>query len=627
MYDDGSNQNVGPTPPPEFNQYPESASTTGKAMLFNYWLKRHWKLLLIIIIAVLVVAQTVYQIVYPSSRFIPGTKVDGANIGGLKYAEAAKKLDEAYGKLPLEIYFGKNDAPFQTPTMSEVGIGVQNEERLQAISYPFYLRFVPGSIWWASSLSEPGEIKYVYDKNKIISYTLSKVGENCSIDPINATLKLGNGQTQLQLVPSKPGGVCDINELQGALEKVQPTTEKKNQVRVSINDTPAPITDDIARALAEKLNNRMRNPMPMAVDASTSDIPGRVVLGWLDFIADVPEDPQDINTNRQANLKFAVNKKRAEDYLNLNIAAKLIKKPGITYVSTIDFTEISRVTGASGRMIDMDRTVKSVEDYVNNRVQQATSATMVVGPKTEYKRSYNPTSVGFSALLAQYDIDNEGTYSAAFTELSGVAYPRSAQYRGNERMPAAGIHSLYLAYTNVMEEYAGNSRPVDRISGSIESAECFKLMLQRFDEGCRKGFYDHFRFATVNSYGNKLGLTNTSFSGEDTLTSANDLHKVILGLYKNEIAREEGGQKIISTSRQSLNNDGIPKGIDQTSVAHVIGEGNGVYNDTALVTGSKYGAFALTVMSSGEGTSWEKIAGLAKKIMDLKAVKVPKDAR
>lgn len=595
------------------------------ALQINYWLKQHWRLLLLCIAAVLILANVVFQIVYPSSRLVPGTKVDGVDLGGMKVSEAADKLDKRYGDdIKLDIYFGDNDAAFQSPKMSEVGIGVDNEARLAEITYPFYLRFIPTSIFWAPALSEAGDIEYVYDKDKIASYTTSKVGDDCNVAPQNASLKLID--SQLQLVPSATGGKCDITEFQQALAEVKPVPGGDNKIRIAIDPTPAPVTDDMARDLAAKLNARMANAMPISVDASTDSIPGRVVLGWLDFTAIVPEKAIDNSANQSAGLKFSINQKRMEDYLNQGIAAKLIKKPGTSKVSTLDFKETSRVNGADGRGVDLAKTSQSVEDYINNKVQKATGATVVVGPTVIYTRNYTPTSNGFSALLAQYAQDNPGTYSMAFTELSGVTYPRSATYRGDARMPAAGVHSLYIAYTNVMQEAAGISRPVDIIAGDKKASECFNDMLRNFDSACRTGFYNFFGHATLTSGARQLGLTNTVFAGEDTVTSANDLHKVMIGLYKNQVARAEGGQKILNAIRSNNADEGIPAGVGNVQIGHVIGESETVRNDTAIMFGTNYGAYALTVMTK-DANSWDVISGLTKKIQALKAVKVPKDAR
>lgn len=593
------------------------------SLQLNYWLKQHWKLLLLIILALLLLGQVIYQIVYPSSRLIPGTKVDGVAVGGMKVSDAAKKLDTAYSGLKLHIYFGKNEAAFQTPTMGEVGIGVDNNARLAALDYPFYLRMIPGSIWWAPSLSKPGEVSYTYDKNKIASYTQSKVGSDCSIPPQNASLKLI--ETKLQLVPSASGGNCDITQFQQTLATVQPDSNKQNNVRIAIDETAAPVTDDMARDLAAKLNARLAVQMPITVDSATDTIPGRVVLSWLDFKADVPEQSIDNSANESASLKYSVSSKRMQDYLNQGIAAKLIKKPGVNKVSTLDFTETSRVNGANGRGLDMTKAVASVENYIANKSTNAVAATTVIGPTTVYTRSYSPTSQGFSAMLSQYAQDNPGTYGLAFTELSGVAKPRSASYRGDARMASGGIHALYLGYTNVMEQFAGTIRPVDIISGNSNAIECFKDMFQKFDQDCTKGFYDYFGFAKLTARAAGIGLTNTVFAGENTVTSANDLQKLLVGLYKNQIARNEGGQKILSTIQSVRANDGIPAGSGPGQVSHVVGETDTVHNDTAIVYSNDHGAYALTVLS--DGSSWDKIAGLSKKITALKAVKIPPSAK
>lgn len=615
-----------PVPAPRSPQTPPPpVHMTGNAMVADHWFKMHWKLLALILVALMVLAQVIFQIVYPSSRVVSGMHVDGLDIGGKSFDEAAKVLDDAYGGSELNIYFGDNDAAFQKPKMRDVGIGVANAERLKPISYPFYLRVIPGSIWWAHNLASTGEMQYTYDKNKIINYTLSKVGEDCSIPPKNASLKLV--ESQLQLVPSVAGGTCDLNDFQQTLAEVKPDPVKENRVNIAIDETPAPVTDDMARDLAAKLNSRMAVQMPMTVDNATDNIPGRIVLSWLDFTAIVPDRKIDNTGNEQASLIFKVNKDRMKAYLNQGIAEKLIKKPGVSKVTTHDFNETSRVNGVNGRGLDEPKIAQSVEDYINGRAQRAIGATVVVGPATTYTRTYSPTSVGFSALLAHYAFDNPGVYAMAFEELSAVEFPRKAQYRGNEKMPAAGIHSLYIGLTTVMEESAGRSRPVDIISGDQNATECLKNMFQRFDDGCRVGFYNKYGFATLTSYAKQLGLTGTTFAGEDTTTTANDVHKIVVDLYKNRVARLEGGQRVLSLLRGGRDNEGLPSTAKTTQVSHAIGESEKAFNDSAVIYSTNHGAYALTVLSNGDGTSWEKIAELGKRILALKAVKIPKGAR
>jgi beta-lactamase class A len=594
------------------------------AMQLNYWLKQHWKLLLIIIVAVTLLGETIFQIVYPPNRLIPGAKVDGYAVGGMKKDDAAAALDKTYGELKLAIYFGQNDAAFLTPKMKEVGIGVNDSDRLSSMTYPFYLRIIPGSIWWAGALEKPAAISYTYDTNKIANYTQSKVGNDCNVPVQNASLKLVD--SQLQVIPSSAGGTCDITQFQQALAQVKPNSNPNssaNTVRIAIDATPAPITDDMARQLASMLNTRLAVPMPMSVDSATDTIPGRVVLSWLDFKAVVPQNSIDNTGNQAASLQFAVNADRMKAYLDQGIAAKLIVKPGVSRVTTQDFTVTSQTNGANGRDIDITKTTQSVVDYINSKNQQAVGVTQVVGPTVVYTRNYSPTSVGFSALLAQYAQDNPGTWGLAFAEMSGSNHLRSATYNANARITAGGIHALYLGYTDVIQQYNGASRPVDIISGTNNASQCFALMFEQSNQACIKGFYNFYGYATITARGRDLGLQNTVFAGDGTVTSAGDIQNTMVGLYKNQIARAEGGIKIINSIGRNTSGSGIPDGTSYR-IGHIIGETDTVHNDTAIVYDNSHGTYILTILS--DGSSWDKVAGLEQKINALKAVKQPPNA-
>jgi beta-lactamase class A len=592
------------------------------SLLFNEWMKQHWKLTLIVIAGLIVLGITIFQIVYPNSRLLPGAQVDGVAVGGLRKEEAAEKLNSLYGDVKMSIFFGKNEAAFMESQLKEMGISVINNDRIAQMNYPFYLKVIPGSIFWANSVIKPGELEYGYDKEKIQSYTEGKVGSTCTIPAKDATLKLID--SQLQVVPSVPGGECDITEFQKVIAESRPvSSSRENKLRIASTETPAPVDDDKARQLADTLNKRLKDPMPVSLGTTSESVPGRIVLGWLDFKSDVPEASID-NSNQTAKLTFIVNPDRLSAYLSEGIAAKVVKKPGVSKVSTVDFTETSRVNGQGGLELDAPKIVSSVTDYINAKTNQAVAVTHEVGPTTVYSRTYTPTSVGYNALLAQFAQDNPGTYGLAITELSGVANPRSGAFNTNVKLPSAGIESLYLSYAVVMDRYSGEILPGESIAGGRSPEACYRDMIQRNDEACRLGFYNRLGFNKISQRGNELGLKNTIFANTGGKTSAGDLHNTIIGLYKNQIAKTEGGQTILTAGRSVRSSDGIPAGLEKGSISHFVGESETSRNDTAIVYSEK-GVYALTVMS--EGSSWDKIKDLTKKIQAFKQMKIPKDAR
>lgn len=590
------------------------------ALVFNDWMKAHWKRVILIIFGVIILGLMIFQIVYPNSRMLPEATVDGVAVGGLRKDEAAKELNEAYGDVQLKIFFGKNDAAFLEPKIKDVGISVVNDERIDQMQYPFYLRIIPTSIFWANGLIKPSNLEYAYDKQKIQTYTQSKVGDSCTIPAQDATLKLID--SQLQVVPSVPGGECDITQFQQILAETQPKGGENN-VRIDSTDVPAKVDDDKARQLADMLNTRLKEPMPLSLGAESESVPGRVVLSWLDFKSDVPEDSID-TANQTAKLVYEINKERIGDYMNAGIASKVVKKPGVSKVSTLDFKETSRVNGPGGRELDFEKVIGSVTDYINSRSTQAVAVTREVGPTTVYTRSYTPTSVGLSALLAQFAQDNPGTYGLAVQELSNVKYPRSASFNGDVRFKSAGIESLYLGYAAIKDRYTGQLRPAEKIADDRDVTTCLKDMYEKFDEDCRLGFYNRFGHKHITERGSELGLTGTVFAATEGVTSANDLNKTIVGIHTGKIARSEGSAELLSMSRNIRENEGIPAGISSGSAGHFVGENEIMHNDAAIVSTSR-GVYSLVVLS--QDSSWEKIAALSKKIEDFKKVKIPASAR
>ncbi|MFZ1360754.1 MAG: serine hydrolase [Candidatus Saccharimonadales bacterium] len=591
---------------------------------FNEWMKQHWRLTILTGVLLIVVGITIYQIIYPNARLLPGTSVDGIALGGMRKEEAATKLNTLYGDVEMSIYFGKNDAAFMKSKIKDMGISVVNNDRIAAMEYPFYLRLIPGSIFWANNTMKLGNLAYEYDKSKIQSYTEGTVGDTCTISAKDATLKLID--SQLQLVKSVPGGECDITEFQKAISEAMPISTpdaKENQLRIDSTEKAAAVDDDKARELADSLNKRLKDPMPMSLGSNSESIPGRIVLSWLDFKSDVPEKSLD-DVHSAAKLVFAINNDRMATYINGGIASKVVKKPGVSKIATTDFTETSRVNGAGGTALDMPKIVTSVTDYINNRTNQSVAVVHEVGPTLIYTRTYTPTSVGLKALLTQFAEDNEGTYGLAMTELSNVRYPRSASYNADAQFASAGIESLYIGYAAIMQQSEGELRPVEKISDERSVETCLKDMYIKFDSKCRYGFYTRLGYARVVQRGVELGLKNTKFADAGGVTSANDLHQVLIGLHNGTIGRAQGTRQLLSMSQAIRTNDGVPAGVSKGNVTHFIGDSETVKNDAAIVSSDK-GVYALSIVS--KDSSWEKIAALTKKIQDFKQMKIPKDAR
>ncbi len=590
------------------------------------WMREHWKTITLSVIGAIILLTIAGQFIYPSDRLLPGVKVDGLSVGGMRKAEAAKAIDSAYGNLHLSIYFGQNQAAFQSPQFKDVGISTDSSTRLDALQYPWYLRIIPSSVFWAGGMNKAGSPDYSYDRNKIDSYTQSKVGDGCTIPANDASLKLVGDQ--LQLVPSVPGGICDITKFQQVLATTIPKPGTDNKVRIDIQETPAMVNDDKANALADALNNRTTNPMPITAGGTNLTIAGASVLSWLDFKSFIPvlpagqNDPDRVRDGSK--LTFTVNRDRMATYMKGPVTPKITIVAGVTKISTSDFTETSHVNGQTGQGLDANKTAVDVENYLNRKVNNAVAETQPVAPKIVYTRTYSPTSNGFAALLAQYPQEHPGTYAMSFQEVTGLQPYRSANYRGDQAMITAGTENGYVGYAVLMGLSNNTILHNDKIVGSRQTDQCFTDMIEKTDMDCSGAFMNMIGHETMVARGNELGLLGTSFAAKQTKTTTNDLAHFLVNLFNSKVAPTANGPRILSTMQTTRLRDGIPAGLTKGSIANLAGEAGTVHNDAAVVYSPK-GIYILAIES--DGATRANLAEIATKIEALHAIAPPKVKR
>ena len=589
------------------------------SLLLNDWFKRHWKAFGLSVLGVLVIGLVIYQITYPSGRLLPGTTIDGVAVGGMRKDDAIKKLNDLYGEQEIKIYFGSATAAFLSPQLKDVGVKVVNDARVNDISPPFLIRFIPGAFLFASSMSKPGPLAYEYDNEKIQSYTLSKVGDTCEIPAKNATLKLVD--SKLQVEPSSPGGICDLANFQQELAKIRPTGDD-DTVRIATKDNPAPIDDDKARQLADKLNDRLKTPVPLLVAGSAQEVPGRIVMSWLDFKADIPQKTVDKSANETARLLYEINDKRFGDYMNGDISAKVTIKPGVTKIATLDFTETSHVDGKGGRVINLPGAKQSMLDYIEKKNEQAAAVTQDVGPEVVYTRKYTPSDTGMKALVQQFGQDNPGVNAITVREFAGVKILRSGTYNGDVKQPAVGIDSIYTAYAALAGVRDNSLLQGATISGNRTVESCLKDMFELPDDTCRIGFYNQIGYNTMVRRGGELGLKGTTFAERDGQTTANDLAATYEGMFRGLTAKDGGiGRRIISYGENIRPKDGIPAGITTTkAIQHAVSESDTVRNEVAIVSSPK-GVYVVAVMT--KDVDWDVIARLGTAIETFEQMKIP----
>ncbi len=557
------------------------------------WLQSRWYVPVGVLFAIAIIGQVVWQVTYPTNAVVPNLVVDGNNFTGVDKDKAIAQLNEVYGEQKVKLFFGEKDVPYQTPKAKELGISVDNSSRMSNVQYPFGLRLVPTSYWWAKSTVKTGAPIYNYNKTTLDTYVLKNFGEECVIPPQNATLKLDDNQ--FKVVSAVAGGKCNITEFKDAVGK---TTYKADGfvVRTGVKEVAAPLTDEIAKQLGDELNNNLSDDMSLQAAGETSTVKSSVVKNWLSFSAFVPEDKNDGKPLPPPRLLYKIEPERVKRYLDTSkISEKVEKKPGVTKISTTDFTETSRVDGTPGRLINITKTIASIDPFINARAAKPTVVVEQVPATESFTRKYTPTEAGYSALIKQFAHDNPGKISIVLKELSGKKPYYNGMTDEGVVHPAAGVEGMYLVYAAQKGIEDGSIQYTDKINGNLSVKDCMKAAAADQDSDCITALLAKISVEKVHAVLREIGMDSTKFTGKITTTTARDMAIFMQTLAENNLKIKNKSDLETGMRELSLR-DGMKSSI--ISGGKVAGGASDKsYNEMAI--GSKNGKFVVGFMSEG----------------------------
>ena len=564
------------------------------------WVKRH-KQQLATFGGVLVGLLIIGQMLYPSSRLLPFTTIDNMAVGGWQKKDAAWKLDQAYKQQPIYLYFGKNTNTNYELKPADIGLTTRNNTRVDQVSYPWYMRLVPTSVWWYGRIQTAEAPSYSRNNTVVDSYTKTKLGESCNIKPVDASLKAS--QAKVVVVSSSNGGTCKLSDVSVALKKVSPIITTKTQVRIAMDEIPPAISDKEAAALASVVNKQLAAGVSIVAGNQTVTPDSALVASWI--------DPAVVD----GKLSVTINATRANDYYAKEVTPKVTIAAGVTKVSTLDFQETSRQNGPNGQTLDIVTTSAAIANYLLAKDKTITAAVQPVAPRVEYTRSYSPTDTGLSALMTNYAKDHPGTFGVQLIELSGKR--RRAAFNESKQFVTASTYKLFVAYGTLKKVEAGEWQWSNPSASGRDTAACFDDMIVKSDNPCAEALLQRYGYSNLTRDIRALGLSNASgFIGDSPKSTAADLALFMAMLESGQMPIQPASRdRFIGALKRNIYRQGIPAGASGT-VANKVGFLNGLFHDAAIVY-SPSGTYVLVIMT--EGSSWANIAELTKQIEALRA--------
>ncbi len=556
------------------------------------------KKIIIIAGSILVGALLIVQIFYPNDRTLPFFSVDGLDYSSWLKSDVVESLDDNYSNTKVAVYF--NDNKFDSPLASLLGVSTDNNSRISKDSYPWYLRLIPTSIFWAFAVNNIDDKPiYNHDQAVLDIYIKDKIGSSCDVEPKNASLEVKAGS--IKLIPAVDGAKCDINVVKQKLASVETTIRDTSEVKLVADIIKPAIGDAAALDLSKSITDSLGDSVTISVGGENKSIPSSEVVKWITFGVDKDK------------LNYSLDLEKAKTYMNDNFASKVAVSAGITTISTYDFVELSRATGSSGQTLDMAGTLASIRSYMNGDISKPAVSVASVAPRVVYNRSYSSSNTGMLALIQNYADAHAGTYAANITEVGGSF--RHASYNGGRSFVTASTYKLYVAYSTLLRIESGEWKWTDQTHGGRDLAKCFDDMLVVSDNECAHAMLNRIGFTNITNEARAIGSSNTSFLGDNIVTTADDLNVLLVSLYNGQILSKQSNRDLlINTMKRNIYRQGIPKGTGLV-VADKVGFLWDLLHDAAIVY-SPTGNYVLTIMT--EGASWSNIAELSAQLENLR---------
>ena len=538
----------------------------------------------------------VLQMLIPWNNLPLYATIDGVSVGGKSATDAVNNLDDRYKKIPIALYFGNSPKAYRQPLPNDIGLTISSKPQVDAKVYPVWLRLVPISYLWAHLVAPTAAPQYQRDNAKVAAYVEKQLGESCNVAAQNATLQYKD--KKLKVVPAIDGGTCKLADVEKQLGGASPRLNN-HQVRVAMDERPAAIHDGDAQKTADELMSRTKS-VTVQAGSSTVTVPQDTFLSWLDFAA--PD----------SGITASVNSDRSSDYFAKELAPKVSIKPGTSKITTLDFTEISRVDGSSGQALDSRATIDVMNEWVNGVRESIVARVRSVAPTPVYTRTYTPTDEGMSALIAQFAQAHSGSFGVSFAELDGQR--RHASYQGTKSFRTASTYKLFVAYGALKRVEAGQWHWTDQINGGRDLTKCLDDMIVKSDNACGETMLAKIGYSTLTNELRAIGLTGSSFMKDVPITTASDLTTFVGALNAEQLLNPSSTNTLISAMKRNVYRQGIPKGASGQT-ADKVGFLDAFLHDAGIVYGPN-GTYALTIMT--EGSSWATIAELTKQIETLR---------
>lgn len=552
------------------------------SMRAGEWLRRYkWWLL----VAVVLVLEVLVQVLYPPRYTLPFAWYNHEWYGLKHRNSLAIKEQQALAAARVRLQMTHGTQEVALPKLGASLYETASFDTLHA--YPLGWRLVPFSILW--QWPQVVSLPVRFDSATVERYA-QELARTKTVEPKNATVNIQDGR--VVATAAVPGVRVDTAGLVRRITETKYDIVGFTTVAVPEQTIPPVATAEDLAAVREQAELTVAKQVRITVE-NRDDIftPNREQLAsWLQIT--------EVNGTPTLQLRTeAVGAYVAE--LNKKVA----RPAGETIVAMVDGRETSRQEAVPGEQVNQADFILQLQSvlFTPGRYKYVQAQLAAVPPSIKTTHSYSNSQAGLAAKLREFG--RRYNVRVSVKQLDGAGW--QASYRGDESTPSASTYKLYVALRLFEELQAGRSSwQSPMLDTSV--AGCFDRMILHSTNQCAEAWINQFGRRQLNEYLHQRGISGvTTFVSHDaTRTSADDLVRVLHGIYDGRLANGANREKLLDMLRRQIWRKGIPAGTkgwtsnkvgflwDYVHDAGIVHHPRGTYIVAIMTKGANYGIIA-----------------------------------
>lgn len=551
--------------------------------------KRHRVLIWLLFLASAIVVAA--QLLYPLDRALPLTRVAGESVAWYTHEQLAETINTSFRNTKLQLVV--DGQTISEVTLSHIGAEPNTDVMIKRVlEYPFWLRFVPLSIFLNADAITYADVYYT---SSLLDVASKEQADKLSFAPVNAQLAIENGT--LIAKDEKRGSDVMPDAVYEAIVKARPSLGGTTAVIIPATRSNPKEAATSFKAVREAAETALGRQVIIRAGNHTFMPDDVTIASWLKIGTSETGDPT---------LNLAID--NLDFYLD-SIDKEVGTPAGQTNINLTNGREVNRELGVNGSAIDREQLIPQITSWLIDGQGQSefVVAFKEVAPSIIYDNKYTATEEGLRSYVT--DTAEKLNVRIAVQQLDGEKWSASA--RADESIPSASTYKLFVSKWLFDQMDKGLIHWDDSMLGTTVST-CFDRMTIASTNPCAESWLAQAGRENVNQYMYHLGFSvGTTFTNPiATHTTANDLQKMMLGIYDGSLIDGAHKERLLHSLATHPYRYGIPTG-SEGKVWDKVGFLWDYVHDTAIVEHPK-GTYVMTIMTKGH--SYATIASLTREI-------------